>query len=347
MLLAVFARKAQMDQQLKAAGKVCEMCEKAPAEWCGMAPSGKDHYYCDACLRAGGNVPEENGVMRKLSGEPSAETDPMTAMLADLRSPGYFLTADPVAEPTSRGGAPSREGMTDRAKENLQTLVQKPAAIKQMKKGPQSLSKEVARSSPEASKEETALLESAVGLESEIEALTVQIAEAIKALTTAKGERQAALITTLNTLYEVMDKNKRRVVKFKDQIVAADEKRDIKSAAKSPAAIKKSEEIQAKMDKKKEEIKALAEELAALTEEQFVKYGGVETEKRDVAMFPNPDMAASLAKLCNLLATSDKVSVIRAGVLEMLKSIWNKLKTAFSGLDDIEKDVAEYEKLAA
>ena len=145
-----------------------------------------------------------------------------------------------------------------------------------------------------------------------------------------------------------MDKNGRRVTRFKDMIIAVDESRNIKSANLSPQAIKKAAELKAKVDRKNAEIEDLNAEIKELTAEQFKKYGGVETEEPRVTDFPNPDMKAGLVRLSTLLAKKpEQAQVIRAGIIEVLKSMWNKFKTIFSGLDELEQDVNEYTQLAA
>lgn len=274
----------------------------------------------------------------------------LETLLADLSAPGYISlqAAPPVAEPPSRGQAPQREDLSERANENLKTLSQPPTAIEHMKKGPKELTKEVARSAPEASKEETALVESAEKLEGEIKSLQDQIAAATGELTKSMGEKKASLITTLNTLYELMDKNGRRVTRLKDKIIAIDEKREVKEANLSPAAKKKVEEIKAKIDRKSEELKALKDEIKDLTAEQFQKYGGTETEQRRVTEAPNPDMkVASLASLTSLVAAGhEKALTIQAGIIDVLKTVWNKLKSVFGGFDEIENDVDELAGLA-
>ncbi len=297
-------------------------------------------------------VDAENRVKAELkAGLTPATPGALDLLLADLKAPNSISVqaAPPAAatEPPSRGGAPQREGLTERAQENLTTLSQPPAVVERMKKGPKELTKEVARSAPEANSEETRLVTAATSLESDIASLQAQIAQATETLSKSLGESKLGLVTTLNTLYELMDKNSRRVIRLKDLIVAVDEKRDIKSANLSPAAKKKAEEITAKIEKKAAEIKELKEEVQALTEEQFSKYGGTETEKRRVTTAPNPDMVASLVAVFGLMGTHpEKASSIRAGVVEMLKTVWERLKSVFSDFDSLDKDVAEYSSLA-
>jgi len=274
-------------------------------------------------------------------------------VLGRLEDEGVAVTieglraADPVAEPKSRGGAPQTEDLAPRAAEAVDTLSTPPSKIDKMKKGPKSLTKEVAQSAPEANAGESALLTSANALETEIAVLETQMAAAVSELKKSTVDRKQSLITALNTLYEVMDKNKRRVIRFKEAIIAVDEQRDIKEANLSPQAKKKAEEAKAKMDKKREEIKAIQEELEALTSAQFEKYGGKQTEVRRITETPNPAMAASLGRLCGLLGAGESFVALRAGILDTLKSLWSKLKTAFDGFDGIEKDIQDYAELAA
>lgn len=250
----------------------------------------------------------------------------------------------PVKEPKSRGTAPQKEEMREKGKERTETKTTPPSALSRTK--PKSLTKDISKSAPEATEQQASAVEAVLELESSVEAIDQQIEEAIGELQKSKDERSQELAAAAADLHAVIEEAKTPVLKYKDQILAIDEKRKIKKVNLSRAASKKAAEIAKKIAAETAKIKKFQAELNTLLEEQFKKHGGVETEQQRVTMFPAVHNLLKAAAMPDLTEDDQaRLNKVRAGIWDFITDMANKAKEAFQGLLGLDDDIQELERL--
>ncbi len=250
--------------------------------------------------------------------------------------------------PTSRGGAPQREEMTEKAREATEVKRAMPKTMDRSKGGPKSLKKETTDVAPEASAAQSQALGAVITLEGTISEIQTQIKEATKELQEKLKTQKSELATAVEQAVTLVETAENQVIKYKDQLVAVDSAREVKKVNLSQAAQKKDADIAATIADLNKEVKEFKEEQLALQLEQFKKHGGEEIESPKLSMFPASLIQAFLALTSrNDLVPADfsRLRALSAGIGDVFSAVISKIKSFYDRLVGLGDDITEYARL--
>lgn len=278
--------------------------------------------------------------------------------------PGEFLTAAPKAKekkdagaearkpnPGSLGKAPQEEELTKKAKDNVEKIVEPPKSLEKMKEGPRDISKDKARTAPEAGSPIQALVDKTLSIETEK-------ANAIQKLNKFKEGLNLELIDenykkTVKELHDAIEATGEPVLKLKDQLLATVVKRDVTEANMSDETRKKFDALIAKLEVKETEMAKLNEQIEELVNASFARMGGTEKQTQRVVTYPSGQTAAaSLIETVFAAGLTEEQNTrfqrLQAGLKEMFKAIVDKAKEFASGIGELlglgEDFISSYER---